>query len=71
MRTVAFLKAEWKIQNECIADQHDEIAKLKAINAELLAACELVAGMNQFAFSRHVWHAVRDAIANAQPQGER
>ena len=48
-----------------------ENERLESIIAELLAACELVAGMNQFAFSRHVWYAVRDAISNAQPQGER
>ena len=25
------LKAEWKIQNECIADQHDKIRAMKAV----------------------------------------
>ena len=56
---------------DCPESLNAEIKRLKAINAELLAACEL--SLAKFKFDDIKTHVVTEleaAIANAQPQGE-
>jgi hypothetical protein len=42
------LNAEWRIQNDCIADQHDKIRELSAERSELIAALEYIVEALEF-----------------------